>query len=84
MGSDAVGTGAIIFCESQRSAYMSLAHSQPRFAQTYKTKADNFLIGRNVAIGATAALCIYSVIDAAVTPGLRRVKVTPTSLTVTF
>jgi len=84
MGGAAVGAGAIVFCESHRAAYMSLAHSQPRFAQTYKTKADNFAIGRNVAIGATAALCVYSIIDAAVTPGVRRVKVTPTSLTVTF
>ena len=77
MGGAAIGTGAIIFCESHRAAYMSLAHSQPRFAQTYKTKADNYAIGRNVAIGATAALCIYSIIDAAVSPGVRRVEVTP-------
>ena len=79
MSGAAIGVGTIVFCESHRAAYMSLARSQPRFAQTYKTKAENFAVGRNVAIGATAALCVYSVIDAAVSPGVRRVKVTPTS-----
>ena len=79
MGGAAVSAGALIFCESHRAAYMSLARSQPQHARTYKTKADNYAIGRNVAVGVTAALCIYSVVDAAVSPGVRKIKVTPTS-----
>ena len=71
----AAGVGAIIFCENQRASYVAKMQEQPKHAQTYKTRADNYETARNVAIGVTGALVVWSVIDAAVAPGVTRIKV---------
>lgn len=71
----AAGAGAIIFCENQRASYVAKMQEQPKHAQTYKTRADNYETARNVAIGVTGALVVWSVIDAAVAPGVTRIKV---------
>ena len=77
LGGAAVGVGAIIYCENERASYATKIKEQPKHAKTYKTKADNFETARNVAIGVTGALVVWSVIDAAVTPGVTRIKVRP-------
>ena len=74
LGGAAVGAGTIIFCENQRASYAAKIKEQPKHAQTYKTKADNYETARNVAIGLTGALVVWSVIDAAVAPGATRLK----------
>lgn len=37
------------------------------------TKRDHFATGRNICVGAAAALYVYNLLDAFVTPGARRV-----------
>ena len=73
-GVAALGVGAL-FCENQRSDYQNKIHQQPKFAQSYNTKANNFETARNVCIGAAVALYIYNVIDAVAAKGKRRVVV---------
>ncbi len=77
LGGAVVGIGTIIFCENERASYATKIKEQPKHAQTYKTKADNYETARNVAIGVTGALVVWSVIDAAVAPGATRIKVRP-------
>lgn len=67
--------GAIIFCDNQRASYVAKILEQPKHAQTYKTRADNYETARNVAIGLTGALVVWSVIDAAVSPGVTQIKI---------
>ena len=77
MGGAVAGVAAILFCENERSSYVAKMHEQPKHAQTYKTKADNYESARNIAIGVTGALVAWSIIDAAVAPGVTRIKVRP-------
>lgn len=77
LGGAVVGVGAIIFCENERASYTTKIKEQPKHAKTYKTKADNYETARNVAIGVTGALVAWSIIDAAVAPGVTRIKVRP-------
>ena len=77
LGGAVLGVGAIVFCENERASYTTKIKEQPKHAQTYKTKADNYETARNVAIGVTGALVVWSVIDAAVAPGVTRIKVRP-------
>lgn len=79
LGGAALGAGVIILCESRRSYYQTRMVEQPKFAREYHSKSDHWMAGRNIAIGATAALMVWSVIDAAVAPGATRVKVSPSS-----
>ena len=58
--------------ESLRSSYVKKRNEQPKFFQTYNTKADNCENARNICIGAAAALYVYNLIDAIVSPGAKR------------
>ncbi len=67
--------GGIIYTENQRSDYVrkiSKTHDV-NIKKAYATKRDHFATGRNVCIGAAAALYVYNLIDAIVAPGARRV-----------
>ena len=75
LSSEAVCAAGIIFCENQRASYHKKMKEQPRFAQTYNTKSDNWENGRNICIGAAAALYVYNLIDAVATKGAKRVVV---------
>lgn len=75
LGGAAVGVGSIILCENRRSYYQTRIAEQPKFARDYSKKSDNWQTGRNIAIGATAALVVWSVIDAAVAPGATRIRI---------
>lgn len=72
--------GGIIFTENERASYVSKMLTQPNFAKQYKSKVDNFETARNCCIGAAAAIYVYNLIDAIVTPGARRVEVKPHSV----
>lgn len=77
MGGCAALIAGIIVTENQRSVYSSKitkTHSA-ELKRSYANKADNMAIGRNIFIGATAALYIYNLVDAIVAPGARRVVV---------
>lgn len=75
-GVAACGIGALV-CESQRSDYKNKMKEQPQFAKDYNTKANNWETGRNVCLGAAAAVWIYNIIDAAVAKGARKIIVKP-------
>lgn len=77
IATEAAAIGGIIYTENARATYISKMHSQPKFAKEYKSRADNFEIARNCCIGAAAAIYVYNLIDAIVTPGARRVIVKP-------
>ena len=79
LGGAAIGTGAIIFFENRRAYYQTRIIEQPKFAREYNSKSNNYSTARNVAIGATGALVVWSIIDAALLPGATRLKITPAS-----
>lgn len=76
LGGAVLGVGGIILCENRRAYYETRILEQPKFAREYSQKSNNWQTGRNIAIGATAALVAWSVIDAAVAPGATRIRVT--------
>lgn len=67
----------VIYTDCQRSDYVrkiGKTHNAD-IKKAYATKRDHFTTGRNVCIGALAALYVYNLIDAVVAPGARRVVV---------
>lgn len=79
MGAAIAGTSAIIYTANRCAYYKTRIEEQPKFAHDYSKKRDNFTTWRNIAIGATGALVIWSILDAALTPGTTRIKVSPSS-----
>lgn len=77
MGSTVALVGGIIFSENQRTDYVKkIAQTHDAdIKRAYATRCDHFATGRNICIGATAALYVYNLIDAIVAPGARRVVV---------
>lgn len=81
MGGSIALVGGMIAFENQRSNYMSKI-SQTHSAdvkKTYYNNANNAALGRNICIGGLAALYIYNILDALITPGARRIIVSPTA-----
>ena len=79
-GVAACAAGAL-FCENERSDYRNKIKEQPKFAQSYNTKANNYETARNICIGAAAAVWVYNLIDAAAAKGARRIVVKPSNNT---
>ena len=77
LGGEIISAGGIILCENTRASYIKKMHEQPKYAEEYNSLADSWETGRNICIGVAAALYVYNLIDAFVTPGARRVKVEP-------
>lgn len=75
LGGTAVGVAAVILCENQRATYAKKMKERPQHFDFYRNKKSGWETGRNIAVGATAALYLYNLIDAAVAPGRRRVVV---------
>lgn len=75
MAGTAAGVVSVLLCENQRADYKNKIKQQAQFAKDYNTKASNWETARNVAIGVTAAIYIYNLIDAAAAKGARRVIV---------
>lgn len=80
LGGTAVGVAAIIFTENQRATYAKKMKEHPQYIDFYRNKKSNWELGRNVAIGVTAALYVYNLVDAAVAPGRRRVVVSKSNV----
>lgn len=77
LGGTIAGAAAIIFTESQRHDYamkIKRTHNSA-LIKSYTTKRDHWEAGRNIAIGLTAALYIYNLVDAVVAPGASRLVV---------
>ena len=66
---------SIILCESTRASYIKKMYEQPQYAQQYSSLADNWETGRNISIGAAAAIYVYNLIDGFVAKGAKRVVV---------
>jgi hypothetical protein len=81
LGGEIISAGGIILCENTRASYIKKMHEQPKYAEEYNSLADSWETGRNICIGVAAALYVYNLIDALVTPGARRVKVEPSRVT---
>lgn len=75
MGGEALCVAGIILSESTRADYVRKMKEEPKFAKEYNNKANNWETGRNVCIGAAAALYIYNLIDAAASKGAKRIVV---------
>ncbi len=69
--------GGIIFTENQRADYVKkIAKThEANIKRAYATKRDHFATGRNICIGAAAALYVYNLIDAVASPGARRILI---------
>lgn len=77
LGGAVVGAGAIILCENRRSYYQTRIIEQPKFARDWNERSNNWETGRNISIGVTGALMVWSIIDAAIAPGVTRIKISP-------
>lgn len=77
LGSVAVSGLGALFCENERSDYKNKMKEQPQFAKNYNTKANNYETGRNICLGAAAAIWVYNIVDAAAAKGARRIIVKP-------
>lgn len=75
LGGTAIGAAAIILCENQRADYAKKMREKPQHFDFYRNKKSEWETGRNIAIGVTAAIYVYNLIDAAVAPGRRKVIV---------
>lgn len=62
----------IVICENMRSSYHKKAIEQPKFVKEYASKARDWSVGRNYAIGAAACVYAYNLIDAIVAKGKMR------------
>lgn len=75
MGGAVVCAGGIVACESMRHTYVNKRTEYPQHFDFYNKRVSTWNTARNICIGVGAALYVYNLIDAAVAPGRRRVKV---------
>lgn len=75
LAAEAAAIGAALLAENTRATYVAKMYEQPKYAQQYKSLADNWLTGRNICLGAAAAVYAYNLIDAFAAPGAKRVVV---------
>lgn len=79
MGSSVALAGGLIALESMRANHLAKidqTHSAD-VKKAYNDRASACATGRNICIGALAALYIYNIVDAIIAPGARRIIVTP-------
>ena len=78
LGGTAALAGGIIFSENKRTTYnRNIAESyNSELKRYYANKSSTMSNARNICIGGAVALYIYNLIDAAVAPGAKRIKVT--------
>lgn len=75
LAGEVAAAGGIILCENTRASYIKKMQEQPKHAAEYNSLADSWETGRNVCIGAAAAIYVYNLIDAFAAPGAKRVVV---------
>lgn len=77
LAGEVAAAGAILLCENTRAAYIKKMYEQPKHASEYNSLAEDWETGRNICIGAAAAIYVYNLVDAFVAKGARRVVVKP-------
>lgn len=75
LATEIAAIGGIIICENTRASYIKKMYEQPKHAIEYNSLADTWETGRNISIAAAASIYAYSLIDAFLTKGAKRVKV---------
>ncbi len=75
LGGEIIAAGGIILCENTRASYAKKMIEQPKHASEYNSLADTWETGRNICIGAAAAIYIYNLIDAFTAIGAKRIIV---------
>ena len=75
LASEILAAGGILLCENTRASYIKKMYEQPKYAAQYNSMADTWETGRNICIGAAAAVYVYNLIDAFVAKGAKRVIV---------
>lgn len=87
MGGATLFAGGIALTECTRQVYLGKIRQQSRNEEAvkiYANRASNLAIGRNICVGGLCAVYLYSIIDAFVAPGARRVEVVPNGVAVNF
>ena len=75
LAGEVAAAGGIILCENTRASYVKKMQEQPKHASEYNSLADTWETGRNICIGAAAAIYIYNIIDAFASTGAKHVVV---------
>ena len=75
LAGEVAAAGCIILCENTRASYIKKMQEQPKHAAEYNSLADTWETGRNVCIGAAAAMYVYNLIDAFASTGAKHVIV---------
>lgn len=75
LAGEIAAVGGILLCENTRASYKKMMIEQPKHASEYNTLCDKWETGRNIAIGAAAAIYVYNLIDAFASIGAKRVVV---------
>ena len=74
---EAAAVAGILICNNEANTAEKNIKLEPKYAKHYEDKKSSWETGRNICIGAAAAIWIYNMIDAAVAKGARRVEVKP-------
>lgn len=75
LAGEVAAAAGIVICENTRASYIKKMQEQPKHAAEYNSLADSWETGRNICIGAAAAVYVYNLIDAFVATGAKRVIV---------
>lgn len=75
LAAEVLSLSGVVLAENNRASYVKKITAQPKFAKEYTTRADNWCMARNVLIGTSVGICIWSMVDAAFAPGARKVEV---------
>ena len=75
LAGEIAAAGGIILCENTRASYIKKIQEQPKHASEYNSLADTWTTGRNICIGAAAAIYVYNLIDAFASTGAKRIIV---------
>lgn len=77
LGATALCAVGIVVTDNQRADYVKKINQthNSSLIKSYRTKRDHWTTGRNICIGATAALYVYNLIDALAAPGAERLAV---------
>jgi len=72
---EVVAAGGIILCENTRASYIKKMQEHPKHAAEYNSLADSWETGRNICIGAAAAIYLYNLIDAFASNGAKHIRI---------
>lgn len=75
LAGEVAAAGGILLCENTRAAYVKKMNEQPKYAAEYNSLADTWETGRNICIGAAAAIYVYNLIDAFTAKGAKRIVI---------